>query len=74
MVASTSSMDEKTSGHIGQQRVGKKYNFGMSDQSLWDEVRPGRGLHDREEDTIVTLTTPGAVGRGNIGRKGDNLI
>ena len=56
------------------QCVGKKYNFGMSDQSLWDEVGPGRGLHDREEDTRVTLKTPGAVGRGNIGRKGDNFI
>ena len=73
MVASTSSMDEKTSGH--NETVGRKeVHFGMSTCHCWDEVWPGRGLHDREEDTRVTLTTPGAVGRGNIGRKGDNFI
>ena len=70
MVASTSSMDEKTSGH--NETVGRKeVHFGMSTCHCWDEVWPERALHDRKEDTGLTLRTPDADGRGKIGRKGD---
>ncbi len=73
MVASTSSMDGKTSGHSKKQWEGKEVHFGMYTCHCWDEVWPGRALHYQKEDTGLTLKTPGADGRGNIGRKGDNF-
>ena len=73
MVASTCSMDGKTSGHSKKQRVGNEVNFGMSTCHCWDEVWPGRALHDRKENTGLTLKTPDADGQWNVGRKGDIL-